>query len=68
VCWLCIGSGCDAAGLRGEGEGAAARLPQGLTDGEQDTQEDEPQLLPHGELMNPLLVIREFGRNQVQSQ
>ena len=47
---LCIsGLGVAAAAEPGEGEGAAQGLPQGLADGELHVEEDEPQLIPHGE-------------------
>ena len=57
--FLCAGSCRHAAGLCGEGERAAPRVPQGLPDGEQDTQEDEPQLLPHGQHTLTLLLFKE---------
>ena len=45
-----VSSGCflDAAGHHGEGEGAIARLPQGLANGEQNFKANEPLLLPDG--------------------
>ena len=43
------GLGVRAADVTGEGEGAAQNLPQGVTDGELNPQEDESQLVPNGE-------------------
>ena len=46
---LCVGICLYPTGPAGEGEGAAADLPEGLPDGEHHPQADEPQQLPHGE-------------------
>ena len=47
----------NGPGEPGAGEGAPARLPQGLTDGEQDPSEDEPQFLSHGKCYSDQLLL-----------